>query len=349
MLPVLWRSWFPIQSTLLSIDNGAYFSYGPLALIIAALATWYVRRQHLSSASLPTQSTSALYRWDESCNAWVSALGAITMALIVLFLVAGVLLSSVFFCGLGSIALLASTCVVRGGLSQLFRYRFPIFWLMFAVPLPVSLTDMMNEFIKMKVAGAAVWISNFTFHVPVLQDGRLLFLQGIAPHDPHVMVVANVCGGLRSMLALTFVAALLVGICRLRSPARWLLLLAAPPIAIFFNGLRFTALILLASGGHMETEGTVQWMHQATGLAAFIGSLMMLIQFEYVLPRWAAMLRFELHGEPAIDLAHVSTSVRKRKRRSHPSVPAAPHHHRFQLVFSAPDQPDDDTNTSTPS
>ena len=341
LFPRLWHAWFPGDQAQSALDHGAYFSHGPLALLLSIVAAWHVRRSYL----IPTTDSSdaeAIRRErkdhapTESATVtpapgWIISLMLVAFAGVTL---TGVTSGEIFFIGCGSLLLLATCCLSHGGFSMLHRYRFPIFWLLFAFPLPVAWTNWMNEFIKMKVAGAAVWLANFAFHVPVLQDGRLLFLQGPYPHDPHVMVVANVCGGLRSMLALTFIAALLTGICHLRSPAGWLILLAAPPIAILFNGIRFTALILLASNGYMESEESVRWMHMVTGLTVFAGSLIALIQFEYMLPRWSAMLHREWQGDPALDLRSIGRSFWKIRQRRRAIKTSRHRHQPHQLVAS---------------
>ena len=134
--------------------------------------------------------------------------------------------------------------------------RFPLLFLVFAIPLPMPVID---ATIAALVASSTV-VTRLLFQasgVPFYQDGSVFYLPGFG------LEVAAECSGIRSTLAL-LITAVLAGQLVLRGPARKILLaLAVFPVSVFKNGVRILVLYLLSyfvdmriiDGGFLHRSG----------------------------------------------------------------------------------------------
>jgi len=140
---------------------------------------------------------------------------------------------------------------------QAFRNaRFPMLFLIFAVPLP---TVVIEGIIKTLLsASAAVTGILFTgLGVPFVREGSVFHLPGFG------LEVASECSGIRSTLAL-LITSVLAGQIFLRGPLKKIVLAAAVfPVSVFKNGVRIITLYLLSyfvdmriiDGGFLHRSG----------------------------------------------------------------------------------------------
>ena len=123
---------------------------------------------------------------------------------------------------------------------------FPFAFLIFMVPLPDGLVDLLETASKLASAEAAALFFSIP-GTPVLRDGTVFQLPGI------VIEVARECSGIRSSLVL-FITSALASYLFLRSPWRRAILIAfVIPLGILRNGLRIVTIGLLCAhfGPHM--------------------------------------------------------------------------------------------------
>ena len=93
-------------------------------------------------------------------------------------------------------------------------------------------------------------------------------------------MIENVCGGLRSIIALTFFAALFAALCRAKGLWRWFLLLMAFPVAIACNVARITSLIIAAHHIGTDAAGEHGWFHDLSGILVFALALAFMFLLE---------------------------------------------------------------------
>src|SRR5262249_23980929 len=147
----------------------------------------------------------------------------------------------------------------------------PAVFVLFAMPLPAPLQ---NEVIyRLQVATADLTGVLLTLlRVPHTVAGDQIL------RTQQTFSVIEACSGLRSIETLSIVAVLMADLFRRSARHALLLLLAAPPVALFLNGWRAVALIL---NPHSEIVA----VHNLQGIAILLGGLMLLFLFDGLLER----------------------------------------------------------------
>lgn len=198
----------------------------------------------------------------------VLVLAAILGRLTATVIPVGIIGDTAFLLGLaGLVALLAGGAALR-------RYGFPLFFLIFMVPLPIALYTQIAGPLQLMVSQAAAAALN-ALGIPVLCQGNTMTLPGGLR-----MFVAEACSGMRQLtgfLALTTAVAFL-------SERPWwlrgLLIASSVPIAMIANIVRVVATGLImfhvdptyASGAYHMAEGLLM-MGLGLGLLAALCSL----------------------------------------------------------------------------
>ena len=142
---------------------------------------------------------------------------------------------------------------------------FPLFYLLFAVPLPDSLVAALTNPLKMWISESAVSLLYWAGY-PIASAGVMIHI------GQYQLLVAAACAGLNSLITLT---ALTLFYVYLSHRANWrymtLLIAAAVPIAIFSNMVRVLLLILITyHGGEAAAQG---FLHNFAGMTTFAISL----------------------------------------------------------------------------
>ena len=167
---------------------------------------------------------------------------------------------------------------------------FPMFFLLFFVPLPSGLVDVLENASKLASAEAANMFFAITA-TPTLRDGNVFQLPGIT------IEVAQECSGIRSsyMLILT---SLVAGSLFLTKPwSRILLVLFVIPLGIIRNGFRVWVIATLCI--HFGPQMVHSVIHRRGGPVFFILALIPLLLFVWGL-RWVERKRgIEIRGSPS--------------------------------------------------
>jgi exosortase len=150
---------------------------------------------------------------------------------------------------------------------QMFRaLLFPWAFLLLAIPFPTLIYNKITfplQLLASRVAAAVLPL----FNVPVFREGNVMHLANIS------LNVAEACSGIRSLMSLIALAIIYGYLLERRVWVRWLLALAAVPIAVVANSARVISTGLMAQINPENAEG---YAHLSLGWAVFVVSLVLL-------------------------------------------------------------------------
>jgi EpsI family protein len=261
--PAWWRKDMPLLDRLTGGDS--YYTHGPLVPVVAAAIAFYI----YTRVGVPARRTrySSVLGWG--------VLGVFLSAHL-LFTFASVTFAS----GFALLGVMMGLVLIWGGWPLVRAYSLPIALLFFMVPLPLAWIDGINFELKLFASRSALWLASHVFGVPAVVDGSYVLLSPGIDGLPKMLVIENVCGGLRSIIALTFFAALFAALCRATGLWRWFLLLMAFPVAIACNVVRITGLVVAAHHLGTDVAGEHGWFHDLSGILVFALALGMMFMIE---------------------------------------------------------------------
>ena len=146
--------------------------------------------------------------------------------------------------------------------KKIFRLLlFPLFFLLFMVPVPVSIEGMVAFPLQLFATKISAGIIQFC-SIPVLREGNMLYFVQTQ------LEVAEACSGIRSITSLTMLSMIFLYL----MPAGWktkaVIFLSAVPIAIIANIIRVSGTGILAHYfGDQVARG---FLHEFSGMAVFI-------------------------------------------------------------------------------
>jgi len=241
----LWHDWI----------NSSNNSHGMLVPLIAGFLIW-TKREQLRNARI----------------AGAHGGGVILAAALVIYLLALA----------GHVAVLQRTMIVFSLIGLvIFNFggtvfkilAFPLLYLIFMVPVPVSIYTLVAFPLQLFATDVAHFLIQ-ALSIPVLQEGNMLYFVQTQ------LEVAEACSGLRSMMAFIMLGALFAYLMQKSWPRRSVLILSAIPLAIVANIIRVTGTGILAHfyGGQVARG----FLHEFSGLAVFAFGFILLLG-EYML------------------------------------------------------------------
>ncbi len=239
--------YFPIIDALFgSWRVNPFYSHGVIIPLISLFFIW--RKKHL------LESKDAAF----GKGLGVLAAGLFAYAVAIFY-------KSVFFGASSFIVVLTGLVIMSRGTKGLKVLGFPLLFLFFAVPIPV-LGDV-AVVLQVFTAKASAWVLE-AFGVPVILKGAQISLADTA------YVIGLPCSGMRSMISLLALAALYSYILDCPAKKKFLVFLAAEPLAVIFNIGRVSFLLWVAYGYGRESA---MGLHDLLGIAYFLLSLTFLI------------------------------------------------------------------------
>ena len=154
-------------------------------------------------------------------------------------------------------------CLLLLGTRRTRAIAFPLAFLVFALPIPLALTERIHLVLRHIVANATAAVVPL-FGIPVFQEGTTLHLA------PGPLQIADACSGFSTLYAAVAVAFLTAYTCQ-STARRAVVLLAAVPLAILANLLRVAFLVLMVVWTGPDILET--WVHPASGMMTFVLSL----------------------------------------------------------------------------
>ena len=243
------------------IWNSEDFGHGPIVLAVAVWLFWSVREQLV--AARPLGSPSAL--------AW--SLLALGVSLYIFGRAFGI--SSAEF--LSQPIVVASILLLLRGAGALRAAWFPVLYLIFMVPLPGTLVDLLTGPLKQ---GISVVITEFMHALgyPIARSGVMITI------GQYQLLVADACSGLHSLFSLSALGTLFMYIMGRQN--RWhntWMLASIIPIALISNGVRVIVLVLVTY--HFGDEAGQGFVHGAAGMVLMLVALVFFFALDALLAR----------------------------------------------------------------
>jgi exosortase len=248
VFPALVHAW-------LSYSNN---SHGVLVPFISAYLVW-TKRDKLAS----TETSSSM---------WGLVLLLLSMALYLLGYAAKI--AVVPRCMLVfSLAGLILFCLGSRFLKQL---AFPIFFLLFMVPIPDSILNAVSFPLQLFATKAATIVIE-AMSIPAYREGNIVYFA-----HAH-LEIAEACSGLHSLVSITTLSAVFAYMAKKGWKINLILVLSALPIALGANIFRIVTTGILANiYGERVAMG---FLHELSGLLVFILGLMILFCEYFLLTR----------------------------------------------------------------
>lgn len=250
-LPTYWDA---AQGLWQTDENG----HAPLVLLIAAWLGWRLRGR---LAALPPAPPGLL--------AWlVLGLGCTVYVMGRLFNI-----SSFEF--LSQILVLCGALALLRGWAAPAALWFPLVFMLFAVPLPSTLTDALTGPLKQWISEIVVDLM-FAFGYPIARSGVIIAV------GSYQLLVADACSGINSMVSLSALGLLFMYLMPRHSRLHnALMLVALLPIAFVANLLRVVLLVLITY--HLGDEAGQGFLHGVAGLMLSLAALVLFFGMDRLL------------------------------------------------------------------
>jgi len=240
--PVLWAMFYQWQ-------NDEDVGHGLFVPLIAGYLFWE-RREIWRGADIAWNPWGiALVGWG-ALQLWFGTIGA-----------------EIFLQRTAFLITLTGILLFYGGTSVLRQLAFPLFLLLFMIPLPGILYKQITfplQLLASRVAESTIEMLGFM----VIREGNVLELTG------RQISVVEACSGLRALHSLSFFSLSYACLFDQRQWIRWFLLLCTVPVAVVSNAAR---IVLTAVVGEYRPELAEGVYHTASGWFLFVFALGLLV------------------------------------------------------------------------
>jgi exosortase B len=232
--------------------------HGPIILALS-LALLLLRRHAIASAATPIRP----------------GLGWALLGLALLLYGVGGSQDIIMFQIGSQIPLLAGLVLMFGGWGSLRAAGFPLFFLIFMVPLPEALVAAVTQPLKSAVSAMASQL----LHVAGYPVGRSGVVMTVGPYQ---LLVADACAGLNSIFTLEALGLLYMNLMRYTSVARNVALaVLLVPVAFVANVVRVIILVLVTF--HLGDAAGQGFVHDFAGIVLFLVALVFMLVLDRVL------------------------------------------------------------------
>lgn len=269
--------WLPIIAglivlylpTLIGLFNGIWSTdeqaHGPIVLSIACWLAW--------------RKWPAM--WEASWNARRSALGWPVLIVSLLFYAVG-RSQDILLLETGSvIGVLAAILLLTRGPRALKAQWFPLFFMLFMIPLPGALVDALTMPMKMAVSYVAEYIL-YGVGYPIARTGVILQI------GQYKLLVADACAGLHTLFTLEALGLLYLNVVQRDSLFRNVTLACLiVPISFTANVIRVMVLTLITY--HLGDEAGQGFLHGFAGMVLFLTALLLIMGVDriiHAIERW---------------------------------------------------------------
>ena len=241
-------------------------SHGPIILAISLWLLW--KRWH--DGPHPSSFTPS------SILAWASLI--IAGALYVI----GRGLDIIYFETGAFVWALAGVILMKGGIKLLSLLKFPLFFMLFMIPLPNTLIGPLTGAMKLAVSAVTVTILGWA-DLPVARNGVIISL------GQYQLLVADACSGMRTLFMLEALGILYLNLVHFSSRLRNIVLpILIIPISFTANVIRVIVLSLITY--YLGSEAGQGFLHGFAGMVLFIAGLLMMLAADHLLRLLSAKL-----------------------------------------------------------
>lgn len=248
--------------TYVSLANGAWATdengHGPF---IVALAIWMIWRDRHAFFEGPATPAPVA--------------GMISLMIGMLMYVLGRSQSIDSIEAMSQIFTLAACALLLRGWGGLKKVWFPLFFLLFMVPVP----GVLAQALTLPLKAAVSYCAEFVLHAagyPIGRSGVTLVV------GPYQLLVADACAGLNSIFTLEALGLFYMKLMDYKSKARNIVLaVMILPISFVSNTIRVIALVLVTY--HMGDEVGQGFVHSLAGLVLFSVALTLTYAFDRLL------------------------------------------------------------------
>lgn len=231
----------------------SYYSHGFLVPPICFYLVWLRRRQLRDTPACP--------------SLWGYAfLGAAAALLLV-----GAFLGFAVLGQISLVPMLAGVVLVLLGTGHLGVVWFPIVFLFSMIPIPPSFTQSVALDLKLFATACAVWLARLAM-LPVIHEGSFVYFRDDS------LLIGEVCGGLRSLISMLAIGALMAYFSKAKTWARALTLAVSVPIAIVANVFRIFLLCVVGYLWGSRTAGGI--FHDVSGILMFALAFLLFFTLE---------------------------------------------------------------------
>jgi exosortase B len=173
------------------------------------------------------------------------------------------------------IPVLVGILLIARGIPAIRVLWFPLLFLLFMIPLPGMLVDVVTGPLKQQIS-ELVEVALYWAGYPIARSGVTLTI------GQYQLLVADACSGLHSMFSLSAMGLLYLYIVKYRNWLRNGVLIASLlPIAFAANTVRVIILVLVTY--HFGDEAGQGFVHKFAGILLFVVSLLFLFTLDWLL------------------------------------------------------------------
>lgn len=257
----IWLYWPTIVRLVEQWGSDQNFSHGYFVPLFSAFVIWQDRDRLARVRRRPSWSGMALM---------AAGLG---------LLIVGQLGAELFLSRSSLLLVLAGFVVLFGGWNLFRALLFPWAFLFLMIPIPGILFNQITfplQILASKLAAATLPL----FGVPVLRQGNVMTLAS------QVLQVAEACSGIRSLMSLVTLAIIYGYLMERRLWIRYVLALAAVPVAVAANSFRIISTGLMVQ--YWDPDKAEGYFHTSWGWIVFVVSLFMLYAVHAIIRKLAS-------------------------------------------------------------
>lgn len=173
------------------------------------------------------------------------------------------------------ILILSAILLIKRGFVALKVMWFPLFFLLFMIPLPGSLVSFLTMPMKMAVSYVAEQIL-FLFDYPIARNGVILQI------GQYQLLVADACAGLQTLLTLEALGLFYLNLVNHSSVYRNVILaILIVPISFSANVIRVIVLTLITY--HFGDAAGQGFLHDFAGMILFVSALILILSVDGIL------------------------------------------------------------------
>ena len=241
-------------------------SHGPIILSISLYLLW--KRWH-EAPNLSSFTPSPKLAW--LCLLIAAALYVPGRALDIIYFETGAFVWA-----------LAGILLMSGGTKLFSTLKFPLFFMIFMIPLPNTLIGPLTSAMKLAVSEVTVIILGWA-DLPVARSGVIISL------GQYQLLVADACSGMRTLFMLEALGILYLNLVHFSSKLRNIVLpILIVPISFTANVVRVIVLCLITY--YFGSEAGQGFLHGFAGMVLFIAGLLMMLGTDHLLRLLSAKL-----------------------------------------------------------